>query len=65
MNHLEKAIRAAGGQAALAEKLGKKKRSTVNSWVKGRNKMPAEIAVEIEKLGYGVRREELRPDVFL
>ncbi|HFC8494235.1 TPA: YdaS family helix-turn-helix protein [Neisseria subflava] len=64
MNHLDKAIKAAGGQAALAAKLGKK-RSTVNSWVKGRNKIPAEIAVEIEKLGYGVRREDLRPDVFL
>lgn len=31
MNHLDKAIKAAGGQAALAAKLGKK-RSTVNSW---------------------------------
>lgn len=64
MKHLEKAIDVAGGQAALAKRLGKN-RSTVNSWLKGRNKIPAEVAVEIEKLGYGVRREDLRPDVFL
>ncbi|WP_315540425.1 YdaS family helix-turn-helix protein [Eikenella corrodens] len=63
MKPLEKAIASLGSQAELAKRLGKK-RSTINSWVKGRNKIPAEVAVEIEGLRIGVSRKDLRPDLW-
>lgn len=53
-----------GSQAALARVLGVQ-RSTVNSWIWGRNKIPAEIAVKIENLTNAqISRKELRPDLF-
>ena len=61
---LEKAILYFGSQAALGRELGLK-RTTVNSWVKKRSRMPAEVAVTIEKLTRStVLREDLRPDLF-
>ena len=53
-----------GSQASLARELGVK-RSTVNSWVHGRNKIPPEAAIKIEKLTNSkVNRKGLRPDLF-
>ncbi|OSI10938.1 MULTISPECIES: transcriptional regulator [Neisseria] len=58
------AVHFIGSQAALARKLGVQ-RSTVNSWVKGRNKIPPDVAVRIEKLTDGaIRRQDLRPDLY-
>ena len=49
-----------GSQASLARELGVK-RSTVH----GRNKIPPEAAIKIEKLTNSkVNRKELRPDLF-
>ncbi|WP_434776835.1 transcriptional regulator [Neisseria sp. Ec49-e6-T10] len=62
---LEKAISYFGSQAALGRKLGVE-RATVNSWYKERNKIPAHIAVSIEKITNGtVSREDVRPDLFI
>ncbi|WP_060537008.1 transcriptional regulator [Kingella kingae] len=65
---MQKAIKAAaafvGSQAALARELGVQK-ATVNAWVKGRNRVPAEKAVQIEQLtNKTVTRKDLRPDLF-
>ena len=65
---MQKAIKAAaafvGSQAALARELGVQK-ATVNAWVKGRNREPAEKAVQIEQLtNKTVTRKDLRPDLF-
>ena len=57
-----KAVDVAGGQAALARMLGVS-RSTVNSWVKKRNRVTAETAKKIEIIT-GIKREDLRPDLF-
>ena len=57
-----KAVDVAGGQAALARMLGVS-RSTVNSWVKRRNRVTAETAKKIEVIT-GIKREDLRPDLF-
>ena len=57
-----KAVDVAGGQAALARMLGVN-RSTVNSWVKKRNRVTAETAKKIEVIT-GIKREDLRPDLF-
>lgn len=57
-----KAVDIAGGQAALARMLGVN-RSTVNSWVKKRNRVTAETAKKIEVIT-GIKREDLRPDLF-
>ena len=57
-----KAVDVAGGQAALARMLGVS-RSTVNSWVKKRNRVTAETAKKIEVIT-GIKREDLRPDLF-
>lgn len=55
----------AGSQAALARELGVQ-RSTVNSWIMGRNKIPPETAIKIEQYtNFLVTRQELRPDLFL
>ena len=57
-----KAVDVAGGQASLARMLGVS-RSTVNSWVKKRNRVTAETAKKIEVIT-GIKREDLRPDLF-
>lgn len=63
MHALERAIEIAGGQSALAEKIGKKQ-AHVAMWLK-RRKVPAEVCADIEGATSGeVTREELRPDVF-
>ncbi|MDK4528027.1 Cro/CI family transcriptional regulator [Kingella kingae] len=54
----------AGSQAALARVLGVQ-RSTVNSWIQGRNKIPPETAIKIEHLTHSqITRKNLRPDLF-
>ena len=60
---LIKAIKIAGGQCALAEKLGVAQ-CTVSAWI-NRNKKapPSEFVLKIEEIT-GVSRHELRPDVF-
>lgn len=61
---LEKAIRLAGGQVRLAEKIGKQQQH-VSYWLKAKNGVPAEYAKAIEDAVEGqVRRDELRPDIF-
>ena len=53
-----------GSQASLAKELGVHP-TTVNSWARGRNKIPAETAIKIEKLTKSVvTRQDLRPDLF-
>jgi DNA-binding transcriptional regulator YdaS (Cro superfamily) len=60
---LDKAIKAAGGQVALAEKIGKGQ-STVSLWRRQR-RVPAEYCRAIETAtGGAVTRHELRPDIF-
>lgn len=63
MQSLERAIGIAGGQSALAEKIGKKQ-AHVAMWLK-RQKVPAEVCADIETATDGaVTCHELRPDVF-
>lgn len=63
MQALERAIEIAGGQSALAEKIGKKQ-AHVAMWLK-RRKVPAEVCADIEGATDGaVTRQSLRPDVF-
>lgn len=64
MSAIETAIRVAGGQGALAEKLGLSKQA-VNHWATGFRKPSAEQCVEIERvMGGQVTRADLRPDIF-
>ncbi|WP_373700718.1 transcriptional regulator [Neisseria dentiae] len=63
-NALQAAVNLVGSQASLARKLGVQ-RSTVNSWIHGRNKIPPEAAIKIEKITDSkVTKKELRPDLF-
>lgn len=63
-NALRMAVSLIGSQASLAKQLGVQ-RSTVNSWIHGRNKIPPEAAIKIEKLTNSkVKKKELRPDLF-
>lgn len=63
MQALERAVEIAGGQSALAEKIGKKQ-AHVAMWLK-RGKVPAEVCADIEGVTAGVvTRQALRPDVF-
>lgn len=62
MNGLEKVVQYFGSQAEMARELSVK-RQTVNSWLKGRNKIPAEKVILIEGKT-GVNRSELRPDLW-
>ena len=52
------AIKAVGGQSALADKLGIRPQA-IGQW----RKIPAERVVEVEK-ATGVPREKLRPDLY-
>lgn len=56
------AVRAAGGQAALARKLGISQ-STVSTWLRRGNELPAKFVIPVEQ-AYGVSRHELRPDLY-
>lgn len=62
MNGIEKVVAHFGTQAKAAREL-KVARQTINSWTKGRNKIPAEKAVLIEQKT-GIDRRELRPDLW-
>lgn len=64
VNGLRQAIIYFGSQAELARRLGRN-RSLITSWIKGRRRITAEMAVAIEKLTEAtVLREDLRPDLF-
>lgn len=60
---IEQAVQAAGGQAKLAEMLGLQ-RQQVHSWVAGVERVPVKHVRKIEE-ATGVKREALRPDVYL
>ena len=60
MKAIERAIELAGGQQALAEKLGVKYQA-VQKWVRG--VVPAERVLAIES-ATGVSRHDLRPDIY-
>ncbi len=59
---LERAISVAGGQSALARKIGKSQ-GHVWHWLKVAKRVPAEAVLAIEE-ATGVPRHELRPDVY-
>ena len=66
MDHsaLERAVEIAGGQSALARKLGLKQ-ANVWHWLNRAEHVPAEQAIAIEAAtGGAVTRAELRPDLF-
>ena len=66
MDHspLERAVEIAGGQSALARKLGLKQ-ANVWHWLNRAEHVPAEQAIAIElATGGAVTRAELRPDLF-
>jgi DNA-binding transcriptional regulator YdaS (Cro superfamily) len=58
---LSRAVKAAGGQAKLAEALGIYQ-SAVAKWVANK-RVPAERVLAVEKIT-GVSRHELRPDIY-
>lgn len=58
---LQRAIKTAGGQSALARQVGKRQ-SNVWRWLKS-GRVAAEFALAVERVT-GVSRHELRPDVF-
>ena len=62
---LQKAIELAGGQVALAERLGVRQ-STLSYWLlHSKRGVPGEYALKIEQLtGRLVRRYDLRPDLY-
>lgn len=67
---LQKAIDAAGGQSALADKLSTYTRTKVLqqnvwSWLNRTKRVPPTMAIPIEKVVEGaVTRHELRPDLY-
>lgn len=62
---LQKAVDLVGGQAALAEKIGKKQPHVWNWLNRGNKRAPGEFCIAIEQATDGrVTRYELRPDVF-
>jgi DNA-binding transcriptional regulator YdaS (Cro superfamily) len=58
---LQEALTVAGGQKALATRLGIRQQS-VSEWV-ARGMVPIERAAQIERM-YRITRRRLRPDVF-
>ena len=59
---LERAVAAAGGQAALAAKIGTTQPRVWN-WLNRDSRLPAEFVLPIER-ATGVSRHELRPDLY-
>lgn len=59
---LERAIAAAGGQAALGRALGVSQ-PTIHDWLHGTKRVPAERVLAVEEAS-GVSRHELRPDIY-
>lgn len=65
---IDLAIRAAGGQAALARALAQRTGKPVRqghiwAWLHRTYRVPAEYVLEIERVT-GVSRHELRPDLY-
>lgn len=61
---IQKAVALAGGQTALARRLGVSQ-GLVWQWCSGRLKVPAERCADIESASEArVTRRDLRPDVF-
>ncbi|MBZ5761546.1 helix-turn-helix domain-containing protein [Rhizobium sp. VS19-DR104.2] len=58
-NICTKAIKDAGGPAALAKEIGGLTSQAVSQW----KKVPAERVLEVERVT-GISRHQLRPDVF-
>lgn len=56
------AVRAAGGQTALARALGIAQ-STVATWLSRGNELPAKFVIPVEQ-AFGISRHELRPDLY-
>ena len=62
---LQKAIQIAGTQTELARRIGKTQAHVWN-WLHRDHRVPADVAARIEAATDGqVKKEELRPDVFL
>jgi DNA-binding transcriptional regulator YdaS (Cro superfamily) len=64
--HLQRAVRIAGGQSALARACGKGcKQQHVWNWIHRDHKVPAEFVLAIERATGGrVSRHQLRPDIY-
>ncbi len=61
---LKRAVKIAGGQTALARKVGTRQ-GNVWSWLNRTRRVPAEFVIKIEDATGGrVPRHELRPDIF-
>lgn len=60
-NPVQIAINAAGGQVALAERVGVRQQS-ISEWLK-RERIPAERVLAVET-ATGVSRHDLRPDLY-
>jgi DNA-binding transcriptional regulator YdaS (Cro superfamily) len=63
MQALERAVKIAGGQTALAEKIGKTQ-PQIAMWLKRRTVDPAACIPIETAVGGEVTRYDLRPDVF-
>lgn len=64
MDALKRAIEIAGGQAALARKIGKTQAHVWN-WLNRDGRVPAEVVISVEKAVDGkVTRHDLRPDLY-
>jgi DNA-binding transcriptional regulator YdaS (Cro superfamily) len=62
MKPIEKAVQKAGGQAALAKKIGTSQAHVWN-WIHRDCRVKAEYVLPIER-ATGVSRHELRPDLY-
>lgn len=64
MDALRRAVEIAGGQAALARKIGKTQAHVWN-WLNRDGRVPAEVVLSVERAVDGrVTRHELRPDLY-
>jgi DNA-binding transcriptional regulator YdaS (Cro superfamily) len=59
---LDRAIKLAGGQAALARYIGLSP-TAVWAWTRKQKRVPAEYVLKVEAAS-GVSRHELRPDIY-
>lgn len=57
-----KACERAGGQSALARRLGLKSQGSISNWI-SRGRIPAEQVLSVERIS-GVSRHDLRPDLY-
>jgi len=62
MKYLQLAVKAAGGQTALAREIGVTQKHIWN-WLNRDEKVPAEHVLAIEE-ATGVSRHHLRPDIY-